>query len=161
MFEVGFIDVAGFVPLRADVFLAGALFPALVDGGAFGTGAAFDVLFTPAEVPAGTVFVAALLAGDLLVPGLAAALLRVPARLATWRAAACGGRWYVTRSRGPWGLGSLYVGTLGRFRRYRWALPIWGGGHQRLDVGEHAVVGVGVGVAGPAMVYSVRRSRLE
>jgi len=34
------------------------------------------------------------------------------------------GRWYVTSSRGPWGLGSLYVGTPGRFKRHRWALPI-------------------------------------
>jgi hypothetical protein len=31
-------------------------------------------------------------------------------------AAVVGGRWYITRSRGPWGLGHLYVGTPGRFR---------------------------------------------
>lgn len=34
------------------------------------------------------------------------------------------GTWYVTSSRGPAGLGSLYVGKPGRFREHRWALPI-------------------------------------
>lgn len=34
------------------------------------------------------------------------------------------GTWYVTSSRGPTGLGSLYVGQPGRFREHRWALPI-------------------------------------
>lgn len=33
------------------------------------------------------------------------------------------GRWFVTSSRGPWGLGAMYAGTPGRFRRHRWALP--------------------------------------
>lgn len=34
------------------------------------------------------------------------------------------GTWYVTSSRGPWGLGSMYVGRPGAFREHRWALPI-------------------------------------
>lgn len=33
-------------------------------------------------------------------------------------------RWYVTRSRGPWGLGSLCVGEPGAFFEYRHALPM-------------------------------------
>lgn len=90
MFEIGFIDVADFVPLREAAFLADARFPAFFDAGAFGTAAAFDVLPARAEAPAGAVFVAALLAGDLLVPGLDATLLCVSDRLATWRVAACG-----------------------------------------------------------------------
>lgn len=32
--------------------------------------------------------------------------------------------WYVTSSRGPTGLGSLYVGSPGHFREHRWALPV-------------------------------------
>ena len=32
--------------------------------------------------------------------------------------------WYVTSSHGPWGLGSLHVGTPGAFREHRWALPM-------------------------------------
>lgn len=39
-------------------------------------------------------------------------------------AATVGGRWYVTSSHGPWGLGSMYVGRPGSFRRHRWALPM-------------------------------------
>jgi hypothetical protein len=39
-------------------------------------------------------------------------------------AAVVGGRWYVSSSRGPLWFGSLYVGTPGRFRRVRCALPI-------------------------------------
>ena len=39
-------------------------------------------------------------------------------------AAVVRGTWYVTRSRGPWGLGSLYVGRPGQWRRHRWALPM-------------------------------------
>ncbi len=34
------------------------------------------------------------------------------------------GQWYVTASCGPVGLGSMYVGTPGEFRRIRWAWPI-------------------------------------
>ena len=73
MFEVGVIELVAFVPLRADAFVAGALFPGFFDD---------------ADVLLATVFVAAvvagdLFAGDLLVPGLAAALLRDPARLVT------------------------------------------------------------------------------
>ena len=121
MFEVGFVERVAFVPLRAAAFLAGALFRALFDRGAFLTAAAFDVLFAvlftgtgcrdvsaegaatwvrlagPAETSAaraerlaGTVFVAALLAGDFLVPGLAAGPLRDPAGLAVWPRAASG-----------------------------------------------------------------------
>ena len=120
MFEVGFVERVDFVPLRAAALLAGALFRALFDRGAFLTAAAFDVLFATffagtgcrdvsaegaatwvrlagpadtsaarAEGLAGTVFVAALLAGDL-VPGLAAGPLRDPAGLAMWPMAAGG-----------------------------------------------------------------------
>ncbi len=63
-------------------------------------------------------------------------------------AAVVGGRWYVTRSRGPWGLGSLYVGTRvasgatgGRCR--------WDRRTSALAVDEHALVGLGV--AGAAL----------
>lgn len=35
-----------------------------------------------------------------------------------------GGTWYATVSCGPTGLGTLCVGRPGRFKRYRWALPI-------------------------------------
>ena len=45
MFEVGFIELVDFVPLRAEVFFAGALFPALFNERACLTAAAFDVLF--------------------------------------------------------------------------------------------------------------------
>jgi hypothetical protein len=120
MFEVRFIELVDFVPLRADALLADALFPALFDRGAFLTAAAFDVLFaaffaetarlevsaegatawvrlagaadtsTARAVLAGTVFVAPRLAGDLLVPGLAAAPFRDPVGLATWRIVAGG-----------------------------------------------------------------------
>jgi hypothetical protein len=34
------------------------------------------------------------------------------------------GRWYVTVSHGPWQPGSVYVGTPGRLRRARWAVPM-------------------------------------
>jgi hypothetical protein len=34
------------------------------------------------------------------------------------------GTWYVTASNGSFGLGSVYVGTPGRFTRHRWALPM-------------------------------------
>ena len=67
MFEVGFIELVDFVPLRADVFLAAACFAALFVGGTFPAAAAFDVP------------VAAFLAGDPLVPGLAVAPLGAPA----------------------------------------------------------------------------------
>jgi hypothetical protein len=121
MFEVGFVERVDFVPLRAAGFLAGALFPALFDRGAFLAAAAFDVLFATffagagcrevfvegaatwvwltgsaetsaarAEGLAGTVFVAALLAGDFLAPGLAVGPLRDPAGLASWPMAAGG-----------------------------------------------------------------------
>jgi len=117
MFEVELIELMDFVPFRADACLAGALFAALFDAGVFLAAAAFEVLFAAffagtgclevsaggaatwvrlvgaedtstagAEGP-GMVFVAAFLAGDLLVPGLAVAPLRDPARLATWRIA--------------------------------------------------------------------------
>lgn len=33
-------------------------------------------------------------------------------------------RWYVTASRGPWGRGSVYAGTPGRFTEHRAALPM-------------------------------------
>ena len=74
-------------------------------------------------------------------------------------AAVVAGRWYVTRSRGPWGLGSLYVGTPGSFRRYRWALPMgpedisfWPSTNTLWSVSEWP---------GRRWVYSVKRSRLE
>lgn len=78
MFEVGFIELVDFVPLRAGVFLAAACFAALFVGRAFPAAAAFDVP------------VAAFLAGDLLVPGLAGAPLGALARLET-RPEAAGG----------------------------------------------------------------------
>jgi hypothetical protein len=34
------------------------------------------------------------------------------------------GRWYLTRSTGPWVPGSVYAGTPGSFRRFRWAAPM-------------------------------------
>ena len=71
MFEVGFIELVDFVPLRAEVFLAAPCFAALFVGGTFAAAAFFGVP------------VAAFLAGDLLVPGLAVAPLGALARLAT------------------------------------------------------------------------------
>ena len=41
----------------------------------------------------------------------------------TQGAAIARGRWYLTRSTGPWVPGSVYVGEPGSFRRYRWATP--------------------------------------
>jgi hypothetical protein len=78
MFEVGVIELVAFVPLRVDGFVARAVFPGFFDD---------------ADVPLGTVFVAALVAGDLfagdlLVPGLAAVPLRDRAGLVIWRMAA-------------------------------------------------------------------------
>ena len=73
-------------------------------------------------------------------------------------AAVVGGRWYITRSRGPWGLGSLYVGTPGNFERHRWALPMgpedisfWPSTNTLWSVSEWP---------GRRWVYSVKRSRL-
>jgi hypothetical protein len=34
------------------------------------------------------------------------------------------GRWFVTVSHGPWGLGSVMTGLPGSFRRHRWATPM-------------------------------------
>jgi hypothetical protein len=34
------------------------------------------------------------------------------------------GTWYVTSSRGPFGLGAMYVGRPGQFTEHRWALPM-------------------------------------
>ena len=73
MFEVGVIELVAFVPLRVDAFLARALFPGFFDD---------------ADVPFGTVFVGApvagdLCAGDVLVSGLAALPLRDRAGLIT------------------------------------------------------------------------------
>jgi hypothetical protein len=42
----------------------------------------------------------------------------------TQGAAIAHGRWYLTRSTGPWVPGSVYVGQPGAFRRYRWATPM-------------------------------------
>ena len=42
----------------------------------------------------------------------------------TQGAAVARGRWYLTRSTGPWVPGSVYAGTPGAFRRYRWATPM-------------------------------------
>ena len=42
----------------------------------------------------------------------------------TQGAAIARGRWYLTRSTGPWVPGSVYVGEPGAFRRYRWATPM-------------------------------------
>src|SRR3954454_13218763 len=77
MFEVGFLELVDFVPLRADACLAGALLAA-----------------------PGVAFVVAFLAGDLLVPGLAAAALGDPARVATSRIAAGGVAGFVTTAAG-------------------------------------------------------------
>jgi hypothetical protein len=41
----------------------------------------------------------------------------------TQGAAIARGKWYLTRSTGPWVPGSVYVGEPGAFRRYRWATP--------------------------------------
>jgi hypothetical protein len=120
MFEVGFIHLVDFVPYRADAFEAGTVLAALFDGGVFLAAAAFDVLLaaffagtgclkvsadgaatwvrlaadadtsTAGVAGPGVAFVAAFVAGDFLVPGLAAAPLRDPARLATERMAAGG-----------------------------------------------------------------------
>jgi hypothetical protein len=67
-------------------------------------------------------------------------------------------RWYVTASQGPVGLGSLYVGTPGRFHRYRWALPIgpedishWPARDELWSVTEHPW---------RRWVFSVKRSRV-
>ena len=78
MFEVEVIELVAFAPLRVDAFVAGALFPGFFDD---------------AGVPLGTVFVAALVAGDLcagdlLVPGVAVVPLRDRAGLVIWRMAA-------------------------------------------------------------------------
>lgn len=69
------------------------------------------------------------------------------------------GRWYVTSSRGPWGLGSLYVGSPGRFHRHRWALPIgpedisyWPSTDTFWSVTEHPR---------RRWIYAVERSRLS
>lgn len=69
------------------------------------------------------------------------------------------GRWFVTSSRGPWGLGSLYVGTPGRFRRHRWALPIgpeditwWPARDEFWSVTEHPW---------RRWVFTVKRSRVS
>ena len=73
-------------------------------------------------------------------------------------AAVVRGTWYITRSRGPTGLGSLYVGTPGHFRRYRWALPMgpedisfWPSTNLLWSVSEHP---------GRRWVFAVRRSRV-
>ena len=42
----------------------------------------------------------------------------------TQGAAIAHGRWYLTRSTGPWVPGSVYAGRPGAFRRYRWATPM-------------------------------------
>ena len=42
----------------------------------------------------------------------------------TQGAAIARGKWYLTRSTGPWVPGSVYVGEPGSFRRYRWATPM-------------------------------------
>jgi hypothetical protein len=39
-------------------------------------------------------------------------------------ASVVGGRYFVTVSQGPWGLGSVMSGLPGSFRRYRWATPM-------------------------------------
>lgn len=69
------------------------------------------------------------------------------------------GRWYVTASHGPVRLGSLYVGTPGRFRRHRWALPVgpedityWPSTDTLWSVSEHP---------GRRWVFPVRRSRVD
>lgn len=74
-------------------------------------------------------------------------------------AAIAHGRWYVTSSRGPLGLGSLYVGSPGRFRRHRWALPIgpedisyWPSTDLLWSVTEHPW---------RRWVFSVKRSRVS
>lgn len=69
-----------------------------------------------------------------------------------------GGRWFVTSSRGPWGLGTLYAGRPGAFRRHRWALPMgpediayWPSQDTFWSVTEHPW---------RRWVYTVRRSRV-
>jgi hypothetical protein len=42
----------------------------------------------------------------------------------TQGAAVAHGSWYLTRSTGPWVPGSVYAGTPGSFRRFRWATPM-------------------------------------
>jgi hypothetical protein len=42
----------------------------------------------------------------------------------TQGAAVAHGRWYLTRSTGPWIPGSVHVGRPGDFRRHRWATPM-------------------------------------
>lgn len=73
-------------------------------------------------------------------------------------AAVVRGTWYVTRSRGPWGLGSLYVGRPGSWRRYRWALPMgpedisfWPSTNTLWSVAEWP---------GRRWVFGIKRSRL-
>jgi hypothetical protein len=101
MFKPGFIEVVDFVPLRT-ACLAGALNPAVFDRGALLTAAAFAVLVAAFLAGTGCLdasadgaatwvrLAEALLAGDLLFPGLAAAALRDPARSAKGRRAAGG-----------------------------------------------------------------------
>jgi hypothetical protein len=68
------------------------------------------------------------------------------------------GTWYVTSSRGPAGLGTLYVGEPGRFRGHRWALPIgpedisyWPSTDELWSVTEHPW---------RRWVFAIKRSRL-
>lgn len=74
-------------------------------------------------------------------------------------AAIVNGRWYVTSSRGSKGLGALYVGTPGRFKGYRWALPVgpedisyWPSTDRLWSVTEHPFL---------RWVFSVKRSRVD
>src|SRR3954447_6074606 len=134
MFVVGFIELVDVVPFRVDACLAGALFAALGDRAVLLVAAVFDlvlVAFFPGigrlEVSAdgaatwvrlaaaadtstagttgeGIAFAEAFLAADLWLPGLAAAALRDPARLATRRVAAGGVAGWVATPAGAGGV---------------------------------------------------------
>jgi hypothetical protein len=75
----------------------------------------------------------------------------------TQGAAIAHGRWYLTRSTGKWVPGSIYAGTPGAFRRYRWATPMgpediawWPSTDLLWSVSEHPR---------RRWIYSMKRSR--
>lgn len=73
-------------------------------------------------------------------------------------AAVVGGTWYVTHSRGKWRLGHLHVGSPGRFRTFRRALPVgpedvsyWPSTNQLWSLSEYP---------GQRYVFAIDRGRL-